>query len=101
MSVGTQTFKIGIEVYCSYCGEKAKEDWSWNNHRPAKQYFYCDCDNAKKEIDFHKESLKINREAEIKISELERSLPKVNQEMINERQYEFELSNLKKKYKIK
>ncbi|AMB18756.1 hypothetical protein BH780_gp173 [Bacillus phage Eldridge] len=100
MRLNTQTFKIGNEVHCAYCGKKAEEDWSWHNHRPDEQYLFCDCEDAKKEISFHENVAKIKRKAETEISELKRTLPKPNQEMVNEQQYKFELANLKKKYKI-
>jgi len=100
MYVNTQTFSIGNKVHCSYCGKKAKEDWSWHNHRPDEQYFSCDCQDAKQEINFQENVVKIKRKAENEISELKKTLPLINQEMINEHQYNFELSVLKKKYKI-
>ncbi|MDK2600491.1 hypothetical protein QO179_23625 [Bacillus stercoris] len=101
MYISTQTFEIGNKAYCSYCGKEAEEEWSWHNHRPDKKYFYCECKDAKKESDFYKEIERIKQKAENEIRELKRMLPEVNQEMINQRQYEFELDMLKKKYKAK
>ena len=55
---------LGTHYYCVYCGEELKsvEKWEdWDYHT----YYYCDCEDAKKEIEIMK-----------KIRELERQLPK-------------------------
>jgi len=42
----TKTEIIGCEHYCSYCGEHAKRDETWDEYDQTITY-YCDCDGAK------------------------------------------------------
>ena len=99
MYYNTQTFRYKSKVLCSYCGEEAKNQWEWHNHRPEEQYFNCDCEDALKEKEFLEKSAEIRAEAERKVRELKQELlSQVNQEMINTLLFEEEWKNLKIKY---
>ncbi|GLI82528.1 hypothetical protein ANABIO32_02150 [Rossellomorea marisflavi] len=98
MKVNTKTFKVGSKVYCSYCGEKAKEEWSWSNHRPDKHYFTCSCEASEKEKEFYEQKRLIKLQAERDIDELKSKLPQPDKKMIEDKRYQFKLYNLNKKY---
>jgi len=98
-------FTVNREIfYCSYCGEKAKEEdiGSSHNHRWEECIVrYCNCETAKKEQS-SKEYLSKYRN---RVIQLERELKEFEKmednEIVNTMKYNKELETLKKKFKMK
>lgn len=88
MYENTQVFGFDGKSYCSYCGEVEKPNVVIEGCT-VHIYHRCDCEGAKAELEI--------RKLEEKIS----SIQKVNEAKINEIKFKKELSDLKRKYKIK
>jgi|GEM_PF-3574441 len=112
----TRTFNLGerkkVDIYgsyqyinyCAYCGNKAlsKDIGSSHNHRWEEEInHFCDCDNAKKEIEIKKEMSNLKS----KLFYLERDLKEMenleNNEVVNTMKYNKEVEDLKIKFKMK
>lgn len=97
----SRTFFIDNVAYCSYCGKKAKEHWTWHNHAPDEQYFNCDCKDAKTEIDINEKISDLKWKFECEINKIKyENMPKENKDIIRNMGYEHELKKLKKKFNI-
>lgn len=83
----TKTIQIGVNRYCVYCGEIAKEKIDFDEYYKYT-YYFCNCEGAKLEIEKQK--------IEDKLKEYE----KIGNKKLNKLKYEEELKWLKYKYQI-
>ncbi|MCP1185002.1 hypothetical protein [Paenibacillus sp. 1781tsa1] len=98
-------FTVNREIlYCSYCGEQAKEDdaGSSHNHRWEENIvYYCECKLAVKESKLKEDMSTLKN----KLFHLERELKDMkrfeNNEIVNKMKFNKEVEGLKKKFQIK
>lgn len=87
MNYNTKAVWIGDKCYCAYCGKETDTDYEYDECIEYR-YFYCDCEGAK--LDIEKQKI------EKKLAELEKEA----KEKLNELRFQYELTELMKKYNI-
>ena len=63
------------ERHCAYCGKIIEPDTEWDDY-DKYEYFHCDCEDAKKEINLCLQLRKLDSEYFEKKKELELQFPK-------------------------
>lgn len=95
----TKNFTIGNKILCSYCGKECKESLQEYDEYDFRLHYYCECEDAKKELEIKEEVLNVNNDARIKVIQLERELPKENSKMVDEINYKHEIELVHKRYR--
>lgn len=83
----TETEIIELSRYCIYCGKKAKTDFEFDD-RIKYDYYFCDCEGAK--LDIEKQ----------KIDESLNEMIDKTKKILNELKYKRDVRVLKRKYNI-
>lgn len=67
------TFPLG-ERRCAYCGKVIEPDTEWDDYE-SYEYYHCDCEDAKKEIEISLQIRSVENEYIDKLRELKRQMP--------------------------
>lgn len=95
----TSTTTIQHVILCSHCGEVAKEVLG-HPHKNEEDEYYCECPNAKKEKDIKDKQSYLRNQVFMLEREVEELL-RESEPTLNQKMYEIESENLKRKYKMK
>lgn len=99
----TKTFRLGSEQHCAYCGKIAQKGIKKGEFDDdVISYYYCNCENAKAEIELQQEIENLKRNYNKKLIEIMdkyESKTTINRELVEEMKYKYEIKLLNQKYR--
>lgn len=87
----TKTFSLNFKKYCAYCGKEAKSKTEWDEYTPY-YYHFCDCESANAEHELNKKISELKKQYKSKII--------INEKAVNQVKFDYEMNELKRKYKL-
>lgn len=89
MLKNTKVESIDGVKHCVYCGSVAMHEFEYEDHYYRYDYYFCDCEGALLDIQVKEMTEKLNN-----------LIKDTNEKILNGHRYEYELKQLKNKYKI-
>ncbi|PFK99893.1 hypothetical protein COJ01_17680 [Priestia megaterium] len=94
----TATKEILGVVLCCHCGEQVKV-YEGSYHRNEEDQYYCECEGALKEKEIRNKQSNLRHEVH-KLDYEAQKLINLGEDTLNQKMYEIEINNIKRKYKI-